>query len=101
MQYLYSQEEHDRVKTDKEEFERRVKAEITKRLDDASSRVATVLTEFVNTFSGGARGQFDYFGSNICVDTLRKLAKQIGAANRGEDFRGKESCDRDTGTVVK
>jgi hypothetical protein len=97
MQYLYSQEEHDRVKTDKEEFERRVAAGIDSQLAIARARVAQVIEDFFKHYLTSSDAC--HFGAQIDYRGLKSFSNQLHAANKIPV--AKESCDRDTGTVVK
>jgi len=90
MQYLYTQEEHDRVKTDKEEFERRVNADVDRCLKAYRSATADVLVAFVKEFAH--RGDpYRPFGVSISIEDLRRLSKAISKAHGIKD---EETCDK-------
>ncbi len=97
MQYLYSQEEHDRIKTDKEEFERRVAIGIDFQLKIARARVQQVIEDFFKHYLHNSDAC--HFGAQIDYRGLKAFSDQLHAANKIPVE--KEICDRDTGTVVK
>ena len=89
MQYLYTQEEHDRVKTDKEEFERRVNAEVGKRWKGYHAELNAVLVRFLKChcpYDDSSR----HFGVNVSYEHLNQLMREISRACGIKE----ESCDK-------
>jgi len=90
MQYLYTQEEHDRIATDKEAFEKRVNADIDRCLKAYRSATADVLNAFVKEFAHRS-DPFRPFGVSVSLDDLRQLSKAI---SRAHGIKDEESCDK-------
>lgn len=84
MQYIYTQEEHDKVKTDKEEFERRVNADIDRRLKAYREAVGDVIVAFVQRFMSRA-DPYRPFGVNVSIEDLQRLAREIREAHGIKD----------------
>jgi len=95
MQYIYTQEEHDRIKTDKEQFNKEVALAVEWKLKEARGRTAQVIEDF---FKHRLRSNsvFD-IGVPIDYKTLKMFSDKLREANQ----LPKESCDKDTGTVIQ
>jgi len=85
IQYIYTQEEHDRVK---EEFERRVNADVDRCLKAYRAGTTEVLTRFVEEHLQHS-DTFRPYGVSVSFDHLKKLVQDISAAHGI-----KESCDK-------
>ncbi len=87
MQYLYTQEEHDALKQNRD-FEKSVAIAAEAKLKEARERTRKVIEDFYKSFRH-ALG--DPFGANIDFRTLRTFLDKLQEANQ----LPKESCDKD------
>lgn len=96
MQYILTEAEYNNIRVDREEFERRVRLEVENRLKVIGRNTGKVLTEFFNTYLKG--NSFNFYGSTVFDwHTLKRLSDQLREANE----LPKESCDKDTGSVIQ
>jgi len=94
MQYLYTQEEHDRIATDEVAFAKRVSAEVEVKLKEARVRTLKVIEDFFNAFKGEL---LNPYGASISFGSLQKFSDRLREANSPP----KEKCDKDTGNVIQ
>jgi len=96
MQYIYTQEEHDRIATDKAAFDMRVENKVREELRLARLRVNQVIEQFFKTFQHDITSRF---GAHIDYQMLKGFADKLHEANSLP--KAKESCDKDTGCVIQ
>ena len=93
MQYIYTQEEHDRFATDQAAFALKVKLEADKQIRVRRAAATKVIQAFANEFRAELGRPYSYGQDDSLFKRLVQLSDDISAAI--------DSCDKPTSGVIQ